>query len=96
MLRFKVRRSASVYDRGLGSGQIWVADPEGIAYSAEEAEEVEGQSAHPVRWRVAWDDPWDDIEAFWLPDERKFFVDDIMRLEEGESVMFFMPDQGKK
>ncbi|HSR54360.1 MAG TPA: hypothetical protein VLV83_26340 [Acidobacteriota bacterium] len=96
MLRFKVRRSASVYDRGLGSGQIWVADPENIEYSSKEAEEIEGEEAHRVRWRIAWDDPWDDIEAFWLPDERKFFVDDIMRLEEGESVMFFMPDQGKK
>ncbi len=91
MLHFKIRKSASVFDNQMGSGQIWVADPQNIEYLLDDPTEL--AEAVPIRicWRVKWTDRWEWIDAFWMLDESGLFVDDIMRFEEDQSVMFFVP-----
>ncbi len=92
MLGFKVRRSAKVFDNRMGRGQILVSDPEGIRYDEDADSRIGETEIQPICWRKNWDDQWEWIDAYWLPDESKIFIDDIMKLEEGQGVMFFMPE----
>ena len=92
MLSFKVRKSANIIDKKWGSGQIWVSFPDDRQYVWGDAGAREGEFRR-LYWRLGWNDDWLPIEGWWDPIEKRCYIDDIMKFEENQSVMFLIPDQ---